>query len=123
MTYQKSMLGSFTCVIFYISISLMPLRRVILSTWTKWQCSKKWDVVFGSNLHSHRELKKSRKLRLNLCSFKWLKPNSSLVNSCNPMRLWIPNVSRFFGRMKLNKAFLKAVYDVMLLILMSTLFH
>ena len=26
-------------------------------------------------------------------------------------------------RMKLNKAFLKAVYDVMLLILMSSLFH
>ena len=39
------------------------------------------------------------------------------------MGLWIPNVSTFFCRMKLNKAFLKAVYDVMLLILMSSLFH
>ena len=39
------------------------------------------------------------------------------------MGLWIPNVSKCFGRMKLNKAFLKAVHDVMLLILMSSLFH
>ena len=39
------------------------------------------------------------------------------------MRLWIPNESTCFGRMKLNKAFLKAVYDVILLILMSSLFH
>ena len=39
------------------------------------------------------------------------------------MRLWIPNVSTCFGRMKLNKAFLKAVYDVMPLIIMSSLFH
>ena len=105
------------------SISLMSLRRTVLSTWNKWQHSKKWDVVSGSDLHSHRELRKSRKLCLNLCSFKWLKPNRSLVNSCNPMGLWIPNVSTCFGRMKLDKAFLKAVYDVMLLILMSSLFH
>ena len=27
------------------------------------------------------------------------------------MGLWIPNVSTCFGRMKLNIAFLKAVYD------------
>ena len=105
------------------SISLMSLRRVVLSTWNKWQRSKKWDVVSGSNLHSHRGLRKSRKLSLNLCLFKWLKPNRSLVNSCNPMGLWIPNVSTCFGRMKLDKAFLKAVYDVMLLILMSSLLH
>ena len=39
------------------------------------------------------------------------------------MGLWIPNESTCFGRMKLNKAFLKAVYDVILLILMSSLFH
>ena len=39
------------------------------------------------------------------------------------MGLWIPNESTCFGRMKLNKAFLKAVYEVMLLILMSSLFH
>ena len=39
------------------------------------------------------------------------------------MGLWIPNVSTCFGRMKLIKAFLKAVYDVMLLILMSSLLH
>ena len=52
-----------------------------------------------------------------------MKPNRSLVNSCNPMGLWTSNLSTCFGRMKLNKAFLKAVYDVMLLILMSSLFH
>ena len=105
------------------SIFLMSLRRVALSTWNKWKRSKKWDVVSGSNLHSHRGLMKSRKLCLNLCSFNWLKPNRSLVSGYNPMGLWIPNVSKCFGRMKLNKAFSKAVYDVMLLILMSSLFH
>ena len=35
----------------------------------------------------------------------------------------IPDVSTCFGQIKLSKAFLKAVYDVMLLILMSSLFH
>ena len=39
------------------------------------------------------------------------------------MGLWIPNVSTCFGQMKLNKLLLKAVYDVMQLILMSSLFH
>ena len=39
------------------------------------------------------------------------------------MGLWILNISTCFGRMKLNKAFLKAVYDDMILILMSSLFH
>ena len=105
------------------SISLMPLRKVVRSAWNKWQRSKKWYVVSGSNLHWHRGLRKSRKLCLNLCSFNWLKPNRSLVNSCSPVGLWIPNVSTCFGRMKLNKTFLKAVYDVVLLILMSSLFY
>ena len=106
-----------------LSISLMSLRRVAPSTWNRWERSEKWDVVSGFNLHSHRGLRKSRKLCLNLCSFKRLKPNRSLYNSCISMELRIPNVSPCFGRMKLNKAFLKAVYDAMLLILMSGLFH
>ena len=103
------------------STSLMSLRRVVLSTWNKWQRSKKWDVISGSNLLSHRGLRKSQKLCLNLCSFKGLKPNRSLVNSCTPTGLWIANVSTCFGQMKLNKSFLKAVYDVMFLILMSVI--
>ena len=44
-----------------------------------WRRSKKWDVVSSSNLHSHKGVRKSRKLCLNLCSFKWLKPNRSFV--------------------------------------------
>ena len=39
------------------------------------------------------------------------------------MGLWILNVSTCFGLVKLNKGFLKTVYDVMFLILMSSLFH
>ena len=39
------------------------------------------------------------------------------------MGLWIPNVSTCFGRIKFNKAFLKAVYDVMILVLRSYLCH
>ena len=101
----------------------MSLRTVVPSTWNKWQRSKKWNVGSGFNLHSHSGLRKSRKLCLNLCSFKRLKPNRSLDNSCISMGLWIPNVLPCFGPMKLNKAFLKAVYDAMLLILMSGLFH
>ena len=104
-----------------LSISLMSLRRVAPSTWNRWERSEKWDVVSGFNLHSHRGLRKSRKLCLNFCSFKRLKPNRSLYNSCISMELRIPNVSPCFGRMKLNKAFLKAVYDAMLLILCNTI--
>ena len=51
------------------------------------------------------------------------KTQSDIVNSCIPMGLWIPNVSTCFGQMKLNKVFSKTVYDVMLLILMLSLFH
>ena len=36
------------------------------------------------------------------------------------MGLWIPNVSILFRSNELNKAFLKTVYDVMLLILMPS---
>ena len=95
------------------STSLMSLWRGVLSTRNKWQCSKKWDVVSGFNLYLHRGLRISQTLCLNLCSFKWLKPNWSLANSFILMGLWISNVSTCFGRMKFNTAFLKAVYDVM----------
>ena len=44
------------------STSLMSLRRVVLSTWNKWQRRKKWYAVSGSNSHSQRGLMKSRKL-------------------------------------------------------------
>ena len=101
----------------------MSLWRVVLSNWNKWQRSKKWDFASGSSLRSHRGLRKSWKLCLNLCPFKWLKPNRSLINSCRPMGLWIPNVSKCFSRMKLNKVFLKAVHDAMHLILLSSLLH
>ena len=55
------------------SISLMSLRRVILSTWNKWQRSKKWIVVSGSNLHSHRGLR-------NHGNYSWICAHSSDLN-------------------------------------------
>ena len=89
------------------SIYLISLKRVVFSTWNKWQHIKKWDVVSGANLHSHRRLRKSWKLCLYLGSFKWMKPNQSLVNSCIPMELWIPNVLTCFGQIKLKKSIFK----------------
>ena len=60
---------------------------------------------------------------MNLCSFKWNRPIPSLVSNCNPTGLWIPNVSKCNGWIKLLKWFLKVLYDATFVIFISSLFH
>ena len=105
------------------SISLISLRRVLRSNkWNKWHCIKHWDVISRSKLQDHRRIRKTRKLYLNLRSFKWDRPIQNLASNCNPKGLWIPNVSKCIGQMKVNK-FLIVFYGAMFVIFISSLFH
>ena len=110
--------------ILFSSISLISLRRVLHSVWNKWHRRNQRDVVVsGSKLHALRGLRKSRKLCLNLSSFKWDRPIRSLISNCNSTGLWIPNISQCNGWAKHNKEFLNMLYGVILIIFISSLFH
>ena len=65
----------------------------------------------------------SRKLCLNLCSRRWLKPNLNLVIGFIPIELWQLKFLLGVGRMNCKLPFLKRAEFSALLILLSTLLH
>ena len=67
--------------------------------------------------------KKSRKLFLNLWSFRWPKPNLSLVISFIPIGLWHFKVLLGVGRLNCKMLFLNRARLPELLILLSRLLH
>ena len=74
-------------------------------------------------LFSHECYHMGRFSNLHKCTFKWDRPIRGLVSNCNPIWLWIPNVSQWNGRIKLNKELLKMFCDVVFVIFISSLFH
>ena len=70
---------------------------------------KKWEVDSTSKLHVHNGLIQFWKLWLNLCSFKWLRPNHNLVNKCNPAKLQTLKVAEGCGRISLSKCCLNTL--------------
>ena len=52
--------------------------------WSFGSAEKKWVVDSDSKLQGHNEFIVSRKLWLNLCSLRWLKPKRNLVRSLIP---------------------------------------
>ena len=67
--------------------------------------------------------KQSRKLCLNLCSRRWIKPKPSLVISFIPIGLWQLKVLLGVGHINCKMLFWKRTNFSELLILFSRLFH
>ena len=76
-----------------------------------WQRRKKWVVDSDSKLQEHSGFIVPGKLRLNLCSLRWLKPKRNLVRSLIP-RL-SETLNKLLGEDLVNfsNEFLKILYD------------
>ena len=77
------------------SILFRVLRRVILLSSNKGQWRKKWDVDSISIPQLQRGLIQFWRLRLNLCSRRWLSPRQSRIVSLIP--LWLQQLKKPYG--------------------------
>ena len=70
---------------------------------------EKGAVVSGSEPQLHIGFKVSRKLCLNLCSFRWLKFSLKRVSNLMPLLSWIAKTEYSEALMKLSNAFLNNI--------------
>ena len=98
-------------------------KRVCLWVVKCGQWRKKWTVDSLSFLQQHKGYTESWKLRLNLCSFKWLKPILRRLRSFSPNGLFMLKTLLEFGLMKFNNCILKISKEAELRISRSSLFH
>ena len=105
------------------SVFLIFWKRVCLGMRKLVQWRKKCIVDSISLLHSHKGFKVSWKQYLNLCSWRWLRPRSSLAKSLIPRELWISKTILAQGLMEFKSFFLKLLKLAKFLMLRSSLFH
>ena len=135
-----------TFVLVFVSIELLPKRRVLIKTGS--QRSTRLLSVFTRVLRRVRlsityvekrrrkcavdsiskpqlqnGFKESWKLCLNLCSRKWLKPSRSLVINLIPLGLWQLKRLLADGLINFRILFLKILKLLEFLTLWSSLFH
>ena len=107
----------------FLSVLPMIFRRVDLSFEILGQWGRKWADVSISLPQLHIRLSEYWKLCLNLCSWRWLKPNLNLGNNLTPFGLWQLKTVLPEGRMKFKSVFLKIFKLSELRIFRSSLFH
>ena len=83
---------------------------------------KKWEIYSTSKLHANNGLMQFWKLWLNLCSFKWLRPNCNLINKRSQAKLQTLKVAEGCGWIRLSKCCLN-ILKINLRISKSSLFH
>ena len=116
-TWESSLIKMF--------LSMLPMisRKVDLSFEKLGQWRRKWADVSISLPQLQIGLSESWKLCLNLCSWRWLKPNLNLVNNLTHLGLWQLKTVLPEERMKFKSVFLKTLKLSELRIFKSSLFH
>ena len=99
------------------------IKKFLSCTYEKEQCKKKCSVVSVSVPRSHIGNTESLKLWRNLCSFKWLDFNLSLIKSLTPVGSWIENNDLSCKEMNFIKIDLEHLMFTDISIKLSCLFH
>ena len=94
-----------------LQIDFSLLVRSIRWWWKWWQDKRQCVVSSFSMLKEYSGLESPWKLCLNLCSFRWLKPNLKLVRNLSPFGSKTLYILFWIGRMKDNKLLLSIEID------------